>query len=655
MRQKSVLQATLLALCLTTNLIGIGCSGARRDPGGSAGAGSTGKHADQHATMSRKTAGDRAALEAYVKMRWPVSATLAPDNTFYYVFNPDGISQLYALKAGESQDKAVKLTSFPDGIGGYEVSEDGKWVAMLADVGGNENDNVHLMNAADRKVEPLLTNPKAVFGSIVWRRDSRAFAYRANDESPADFHVYLFDMETRTPRKLMSGQGHFEPADFNRDGTKLVVTKAVSATHSQLFEINVTTGESREITPAGEAWSFEPIGYNATDTAFLVNTNYRGDLMRIHSLDLSTGALTAVLPDLSGFEVDGGALNTDRTVLAVAVNQDGFGKLHLRRASDFSALPVPPMSEGVVGNVRFQGRHLLFALDNAQTPGLIYQWDMNNPSAAPVALTSADTQGIDVAQFPLPKLVHYPSFDGQKIPAFLYLPKNYRAGSRIPFLVQYHGGPESQFRPNFNRTFQYFVSRGYGVLAPNIRGSSGYGKAFLEADNYKDRFKSVQDGIWAAKYLVDEGYSEKKRIAAWGGSYGGFMTMAVITEAPEYFGAACNVVGIVNFETFLEQTKDYRRKLREVEYGPLDDRAFLKSISPIYKVDRIDMPLMIAHGLNDPRVPVGEAMQIAVALKKRGMPVEELYFADEGHGFAKEENRLLYMQVMAEFFEQYLK
>jgi len=251
--------------------------------------------------------------------------------------------------------------------------------------------------------------------------------------------------------------------------------------------------------------------------------------------------------------------------------------------------------------------------------------------------------------------VHYSSFDGEKIPAFLYLPKDYREGRKIPFLIQYHGGPEGQYRPSFNRSFQYFVSRGFGVLAPNVRGSSGYGKAFLEADNYKNRHKSVKDGIWAAKYLVDEGFSDQKRVAAWGGSYGGFMTMAVITEAPEYFGAACNIVGIVNFETFLEQTKDYRRKLREVEYGPLEDREFLKSISPIYKVDRIDMPLMLAHGLNDPRVPVGEAMQIAVALKKRGMPVEELYFADEGHGFAKEENRLLYMQVMAEFFERYLR
>ena len=166
---------------------------------------------------------------------------------------------------------------------------------------------------------------------------------------------------------------------------------------------------------------------------------------------------------------------------------------------------------------------------------------------------------------------------------------------------------------------------------------------------------SVKDGVWAAKYVIDQGFTDNKKVAAWGGSYGGFMVMATITEAPELFGAACNIVGVVNFETFLKQTKAYRRHLREAEYGPLSDPEFLRSISPIYKIDRIETPLMLAHGLNDPRVPIGEAMQVAVALKKRGMEVEELYFPDEGHGFAKEENRLLYYEQMAKFFDKHLK
>lgn len=594
-------------------------------------------------------------IEPYIKMRWPDSAQLAADGTLYYRYNPDGISQLYKVAPGKSQADAVKLTSFKDGIGSYSLSDDGKYIAITAAVGGSEQFALYLMDTATGKLDTLFSDPSKVYASPVWRRDSKAIAYRANDESPSDFHVSIYDIATKSTKKAFAGKGHHDAADFSVDGSKLVVAKTNSATHTQLFEVTLATGESREITPANEKWAYEPIGYGPGDKTFLVNTDYKSDLRGIHSLDMSSGAITPVLTEFSKREVDWGLLNEDRSILAVAVNEDGYSTLHLRRSTDFAPIQGPKMAKGVVGNVGFTGRHMLFALDNANTPGLIYKWNLDQPTAQPVALTQADTQGIDVSKFPLPFLTQYESFDGMKIPAFVYLPANYKAGQKIPFLVQYHGGPEAQFRPNFNRQFQYFISQGYGVMAPNVRGSSGYGKAYIEADNYKNRAKSVSDGIWAAKWLISKGYTEPKMIAAWGGSYGGFMTMAVITEAPEYFGAACNVVGIVNFQTFLEQTAAYRRHLREVEYGPLSDPEFLKSVSPIYKTDKIETPLMIAHGLNDPRVPVGEAMQIAVALKKAGKPVEELYFPDEGHGFAKEENRLLYAEQLVRFFDRYLK
>lgn len=611
--------------------------------------------ADPKPAAPPATAAKTPDMAAYIKMRWPSRADLAPDGTLYFIYDPDGIFQLYKVAPGRSQKDAVKLTTFKDGIGGYRLSHDGKWIGITAAAGGSEQMGLYLLDTSTDKIEPLYTDPKFVHESVVWRRDSKAFAFRANDTNPADFHVYTYDVATKERKKVYDAPGSNSPADFTSDGSRLIVLKATSATYTQLFEVTVASGESREVTPKDEQWGFEPIGYLPGDKTFLVNTDYRGDLSQIHSIDLASGAVKPVLTEFGDREVDGGTLDDDRNTLAVIVNEDGYGTCYLRKTADFSALPVPAMPKGVVGNVTFSGANMLYAVDNANTPGLIHQWNTKTPDAKPVVLTSADTQGIDVSKFLLPKLVKYPSFDKSLIPAFVYLPADYQPSKKIPFIVQYHGGPESQFRPNFNRSFQYFLSRGYGIIAPNPRGSSGYGKKFIEADNYKDRIKSVKDGIWAAKYVIDQGYTEPKRIAAWGGSYGGFMTMAVITEAPELFGAACNVVGIVNFETFLQQTKDYRRKLREVEYGPLSDPEFLKSISPIHKVDRIDAPLMIAHGLNDPRVPVGEAMQVAVALKKRGKPVEELYFPDEGHGFAKEENRLLYYEQMAKFFERYLK
>jgi len=593
-------------------------------------------------------------IERFMKIKWPRAADLAPDGTLYFVHDPDGIRQLYKVPPGGKQNQAVKLTSFVDGISGYNPSDDGKWIAITAARGGSEQTALYLMDAATGKMDTLFEDPNVVFEDTVWRRDSKAFAYRSNETSSSDFHIYVYDLETKTPKKVYGEKGSNSPEDFTRDGSKLMVGKYTSASFSQLFEVNLASGEVREITPKGEEWSFDAVGYDANDRGFFVNTNYKGDLKTLFVIDTAKGGLVPLATDINGKEIDFATMNKERTIVAVGINDDGYRTLQLRRIPDFSTLPVPPLAKGIVGNITFEGQHMLYALDNANTPGIVYRWDLNKPDQTGVAVTQADTQGIDVSKFLLPELIHYPSFDGTKIPAFLYLPPSYKKGDKIPFLVQYHGGPEAQYRPAFDRGFQYFLSRGYGVIAPNVRGSSGYGKAYIEADNYKNREKSVKDGIWAAKFLVDQGYTEKKKIAAWGGSYGGFMVMATITEAPELFGAACNIVGVVNFETFLKQTKDYRRALREAEYGPLSDPEFLKSISPIYKVDKIDTPLMLAHGLNDPRVPVGEAMQIAVALKKRGKVVEELYFPDEGHGFAKEENRLLYYQQMADFFDKHL-
>ncbi len=598
---------------------------------------------------------DESGIAQFIKIRWPRAVQLAPDQTMYYVYDPDGIRQLYKVPYGKTPKDAIKVTDFEDGIGGYALSENGRWLAMTASQGGSEQADLFLMNTANMLLKPIFKDPEVVYGSVVWRRDSQALAFRANDDSPSDFHVYIFSMAAGTRKKVMSGKGYHYPVDFSLDGTKLVVGKYNSASHSQLFEIDLNTDDIRELTPKGEKWSFDPIGYTENDRHFLVNTDYHGDLNAVHAIDLSSGKLTPILPELKGKEVDFAAMHPRRVVFAVAVNEDGYRTVHLRRTYDYSPMATPPMEKGIVGNLSFNGQYMLYSLNNAKTPGVVYSWNFNSPTNPGLPLTEADTQGIDVSKFRLPQLVHYPSFDGTKIPAFLYLPPDYKKGTKIPFIAYYHGGPEGQYRPSFSRSFQYLLSKGYGIIAPNVRGSSGYGKAYLEADNYKNRHKSVKDGIWAAKYVIDNGYSAPKKVAAWGGSYGGFMTMAVITEAPELFGAACNVVGIVNFETFLQQTKAYRRHLREAEYGPLSDPDFLKSISPIYKVDKITTPLMVAHGHNDPRVPIGEAKQVAAALKKRGVKVEELYFSDEGHGFAKEKNRLIYYEKLAKFFDQHLR
>jgi len=328
---------------------------------------------------------------------------------------------------------------------------------------------------------------------------------------------------------------------------------------------------------------------------------------------------------------------------------------------------VPAMERGVAGGGAFLGRTLVWQNTNARTPGISYAttWPAKGAKDAGLVtrqLTWVADQGIDLAAFPLPDLVHYTAFDGKSIPAFLFMPPGAEKGKAIPFVIVYHGGPEGQSRPMFSAPMQYFLARGFGILMPNVRGSTGYGRAFQMLDDYKQRWDSVRDGVDAAEWLVRNGYSSPGRVAAYGGSYGGFMAVACVVEdqarvtrgdrPARVFGACVDIVGIVNMKGFLEKTSGYRRKLREAEYGPLSDPAFLESVSSIHRVDEIQVPVFIAHGFNDPRVPVEEAMQLATALKDKGRNPRVFIAPDEGHGFAKLDNRIYFYERAANFLAE---
>jgi dipeptidyl aminopeptidase/acylaminoacyl peptidase len=226
----------------------------------------------------------------------------------------------------------------------------------------------------------------------------------------------------------------------------------------------------------------------------------------------------------------------------------------------------------------------------------------------------------------------------------------------LPVVINVHGGPESQARPIFNPVQQYLVAQGYAVLAPNVRGSTGYGHAYMSLDDVRKRMDSVADLQHAALWLRESGLADPARIVVMGGSYGGFMVLSAITTYPDLWAAAIDIVGIANFVTFLENTRPWRRKLRESEYGSLEnDREFLEEISPIRRVERIKAPLFVIHGANDPRVPVGEAEQIVSALRQRQVPVEYLRFEDEGHGLVKRANRLIAYPAIARFLDEHVK
>ena len=392
--------------------------------------------------------------------------------------------------------------------------------------------------------------------------------------------------------------------------------------------------------------------------------------------------------DDTQWDVSDVALPDAAARFAYVINREGFSEVFIQDIETggkplITTFPKKPTkvalpAQGLVGGVTFSKDQtkLAFSFSSSKNNGDIWLYDIGTKKLAQI--TQSDRAGIDPRTFVTPELVKFTTFDGKEIPAWYYPPQGVEylkmrnqpkrtfafsknLGTRlqavkVPVIVSVHGGPEGQSRPGFNPLFQYYLSRGYAVLDPNVRGSTGYGKTYTHLDDVEKREDSVKDLAAAHEWLVTKGGADPKRIAVMGGSYGGYMTMAAITLYPDLWAAAVNTVGIVNWETFLQNTSGYRRRQREVEYGRLDrDIEFLRRVSPIRKIDKIKAPLFVIHGKNDPRVPYTEAEQVVDALKKRNAIVEYKLYDDEGHGISKLKNRLDLYPLVADFLDKYMK
>ncbi len=339
--------------------------------------------------------------------------------------------------------------------------------------------------------------------------------------------------------------------------------------------------------------------------------------------------------------------------LAYVVNVDGYSHLVRLRLGEWTSPPLTDLPAGVIGAVRFSadGGNLVLYL---QTPNRNADiWTVDVVSGQARQITHSDRAGIPSASFVQPELIEFASFDGLQIPAFYYRPQSPAPSGGYPCILYVHGGPASQIRPDFDVRFQYFLSRGYAILAPNVRGSTGYGRKYTALDELDLRMDSVADLKHAVLWLQARPEIAGDRVAIYGRSYGGYMVLAALTEYPELFAAGIDVVGIANWVTFMERTSPWRRPHREQEYGSLaTQRDLLERISPIHKIERITMPLMVIAGDNDPRVPLFESELVTDRVRAAGGTVEFLHYADEGHKISKLVNRVDSFTRMAAFLDR---
>ena len=596
-------------------------------------------------------------ISRYLNVRQAYSPSFSSDGSrLAFLTNITGVPQVWQVTLDKERDEPPwpeQLTFEADRVGHAEFSPalgDDRLI-YGRDVGGNENMQLFLLSADGASVANLTEGHEdAMHLPGEWSRDGTRILFAANRRHPGRFDLYLQSLDGEARLVWQHDEpGYLFSLRFSPDGRRAIATRMSSSFRHDLFEVDLTEGTARRISPPAARYTGS--WYAPDGRSLFVNTDLGSDLLHIVRLDLETGGLeTLVAPDR---DTEALTLSPDGRTLAYSVNVDGADELHLlevetgvvRPAPDLGAVPGVLMSALVFSP---DSRCLAFSFTSSTRTADVFVWELKTDRVG--AVTKSSHGGIPPDAFGTPELIHYPTFDGRDIPAWFYRPKHH--GAPVPVVVMVHGGPEGQFRPSFQFLIQYFLHNGYAVLAPNVRGSTGYGKTYGHLDDVEKRMDSVADLAHAALWLKEHPDVDGDRLVVYGGSYGGFMVLSALTEYPDLWAAGVDIVGISNFVTFLENTSEYRRGHREAEYDSLErDRAFLERISPLHHVDKIAAPLIVIHGANDPRVPLSEAEQLVGALRDRGVPVEFLVFDDEGHGLVKLKNKLVAYPAIVDFLD----
>jgi dipeptidyl aminopeptidase/acylaminoacyl peptidase len=563
-----------------------------------------------------------------------------------------------------------QLTFYAEPVAGVVASPPGaarEGFVFARDTGGDEFSQLYWFDAQTRESTLLSDGQRSQNGGTVLNRDGSLMAFSSTARNGTDRDVWVRDTATGENRLLLTEGGSWTPMDFSPDGSKLLVMKYVSISESYPGEVDVATGALRMFPIDGDTAAFGGFAYapDGRGVYYISDEPVGGQPSEFLSLrfhDPRRGApeiLSAHIP----WDVEGFTLAHDGKHLAYMTNEDGIGKVHVLSLPSHRPVWLPDLPVGLVGGGEFShdGKRLALTLNTATSPSDVYVIELAGRSLE--RWTRSEVGGLDTANFVAPSLVRYPTFDevdgaARTIPAFYYRPANVPAGQKLPVIINIHGGPEAQSRPSFNPSTQFLVNElGVAMLVPNVRGSSGYGKTYLALDNAQLREDSVKDIGALLDWIATQPELDAERVGVVGGSYGGYMVLASLMHYSDRIRAGINVVGISDFITFLTNTESYRRDLRRAEYGDERDpemRKVFEDISPLRNAHRINAPLFVAHGRNDPRVPYTEAEQIVTAVRANDQPVWFLMFDDEGHGFRKKSNSDYFGAASVLFWQQHL-
>jgi len=561
-----------------------------------------------------------------------------------------------------------QITFYDEPLGAVTSRPQDSDLIITRDSGGSEFSQIFMLDPATGE-ERMLSDGESRNGTVVWDRDGRRIAYQSTRRNGASNDVWLMDPEDADSARVVleSPDGTWwGPTEFSKSGTQMLVTNYVSISDSRVHLVDLDSGEHSLLAGGGgRASSNYPLAFDDEADGFWLVTSQGDEFERLAWQSLDADATPEIITADIPWNISNASLSNDRSRLAFTVNENGRSVLYLLDTATRDYRKVQGIPVGVSFGLTFSPNddRLALTLNTAASPSDTYVLELGPRPLDYGNLerwTFSEVGGLDTTSFPIPELVTFDTFDevdGQprQIPAWVYKP----AGEGpFPVVVSIHGGPEGQARPLFSSTYQMWLkSLGVAVVIPNVRGSNGYGKTYLGLDNGFRREDSVKDIGALLDWIDTQEDLDSDRVAVFGGSYGGYMVLASAVHFSDRLRAAVDIVGISSFVTFLENTQDYRRDLRRVEYGDERDpemRAHLEKISPVNNVEKIRVPMFVVQGENDPRVPVTEAIQMVAALREQGNTVWYMNALNEGHGYRKKENRDIYQQATVLFLREHL-
>ena len=560
-----------------------------------------------------------------------------------------------------------QLTYDDEPLGTVYKQPGGSQLIFTRDAGGSEFTQIFMLDPAAGGAV-MLTDGESRNGQVSWDRGGRRIAYQSTRRNGAANDIWLMDPEEPGNAEMIleSPDGTWwGPSEFSATGNRLLALNYVSVADSRVHLVDLDSGTAKLLAGGGAQTTNYPVAFDDDNDGFWLITSQGSNFQQLAWQSLEPGAKPEAITTDIKWDVTDAVISHDRRRIAFTVNEDGMSQVYLMDTRTRDIRRVDNIPLGVAFGLAFSpnDRKLAMTLNTAATPSDTFVLDLGPEPlqfGRLVRWTNSEVGGLDTSQFQKPRWKTYATFDKvdglhRQIPAWVYTPPG---EGPFPVVISIHGGPESQARPVFSSTYQMWLQKlGVAVVVPNVRGSNGYGKEYLGLDNGFKREDSVKDIGALLDWIERQPNLDADRVAVFGGSYGGYMVLASAVHFSDRLKAVVDIVGISSFVTFLENTQDYRRDLRRAEYGDERDpemRAHLEKISPVNNVDKINVPIFVVQGQNDPRVPVTESEQMVEALRKNGNAVWYMNALNEGHGYRKKENRDIYQQATVLFLRKHL-